>query len=493
VNISSFLWDKTKNKGRDVVRDVPVLGDLLGQESSAEIAAGEQTSALNDARAYQERMYGEAKGHLDPYSDIGRSYMDKLNTGIAEGQFLQDDFSYGGSQPTFNYSGTQPDAFNYSGPSMLSKVAYDGSQPDAFNYQGAGQSGSLDYTGQQGFDTGYTGQQAAGMNYTGQQGFDTGYTGGPNQRSIESYMQDDPSLAWQQEQMEKAINRQGAAKGRWGGGATAREMMRETSGLLSQDYANRFNRASMERAADVGSEQEMYGRSLTGLDLRNLAEKSSYDRSSTAFERANLAEESMYNRAGESLDRRNLAEQNAYDRAGSAFERANLAEQSQYNRASDQYKYDTDRENQAYRRAFDNTTMGNLASEQAFNIAKYEDTSARDFENQSYKRAYDNYKSIYDKEQETYNRALGQYGMQGQNLTNQLNQYTGLANMGLNTAQSLANAAVGQGSSMADLAIQQGNVNAAATMADSNQMGKFLDMLSGGLSFGGPQNNQGAK
>ena len=429
------VGDKVKDVGRDTVRDVPVLGKLFGQESSEEIAARKQTEALDDARGHQERMYGEAKGYLDPYRSMGdevlfgkQNYTTQripigfdFSTGkpkyteiqvpagrggglqdrILGGDFVQDDFSYSGTQPQFSYSGQQPEAFKYGGPSMMSKVAYEGQQVDPFSYSGQGQQGQLDYTGK------------------------------PIDRSIESYMQNDPSLAWQQEQMEKLINRQGAARGRWGGGATAREMMRETAGLLSEDYANRFERGRLERLADVDTEQSVYDRSKYGTEL------------------------------------------------------ANLAEQSMYNRYSDKYGYDADREREAYRRAYDDTTMGNLAAENAYNIAQYEDQSARDYEQTGYNRLYDKYKMDSEREASDFDRAWKQYSASGLNKINELNQLTALANYGPQMSQAMANAALGQGTSLSDLAIQQGNVNAASTMAQGNQFGKLLDMLGKGAEVYG--------
>jgi len=300
--------------GRDAVRDVPVLGPALGQESSAQQAANEQTEALKSAQAFQEKMYGEAKGNLMPYSDLGGMWMNQLSEGIQSGQFLPEEFSYQSQQPQFDYSG-----------------------------------------------------QIQDFSYNGQ----------PVDRSISSYMEEDPSLAWQQEQMERAIDRQGAAQGRWGGGATAREMMRETSGLLSQDYANRFARAQAERGAAVGAEQERYGRGLTSYGLGRQAEQDRYGRS-----------ESAYNRQ--------------------------------------------------------------LAQDQT-----------------------------------AYNRYADQYSQNQQRLQNQLAQYQGLANLGPQMATVLANAAMGQGSALSDLAIQQGIVQSAAKMADSNQLGRLLELASQGASLYG--------
>jgi hypothetical protein len=121
------------------------------------------------------------------------------------------------------------------------------------------------------------------FNYGGQQPNQFNYSGQPVDRSIASYMQDDPSLAWQQEQLQRQIDRSGAQQGRWGGGATMRESMREQQGLLSQDYANRFNRAAMERGADVGAETDRYGRAINQYGLDTQREQQNYQRGLTGY------------------------------------------------------------------------------------------------------------------------------------------------------------------------------------------------------------------
>jgi len=408
-----------------------VYDDVTGV-TAAEDAQEAQTYGIDQARESQERGYQRSSDILDPYRQMGedvlfggRGYKDvqvpemvkgpmgmmvpsgrmttkQVQTGertgglahaIQSGEFMQNDFNYGGQQPdAFSYGGQQPDAFNYGGPSMHSSVDYQGQQPDAFNYQGAGQQGQL------------------------------GYEGSPVDRSIESYMKDDPSLAYQQEQMEKMINRQGAAKGRWGGGATGREMMRETAGLLSQDYGNRFNRAAQERGVAAGAERDMYGRALTDFDL------------------------------------------------------ANQAEQSQYGRSMDQYGLDVDRERDAYGRALTDTQMGNVAAQDAYGRAQYGYESGVDRERDAYGRSVDQYGMDRDREQQAYGRARDEYGIQGQNMQNQLNQYMGLANMGVNASNAMSNAALGQGTKMSDLAIQQGNVNAAASMAKGSPWSNLLEL-----------------
>lgn len=347
-----------------LTKDTPV-GGLMGQESSAEEAGNIQRGALSDAQQFQEAMYQEAKDQLSPYAEMGSTWMGNLERGIQEGQFIPEEFSYKGA-PT-----TTPSLSHYD---PVSGVDYQGQQVDPFSYVGTGQQGALDYQGR------------------------------PVDRSIASYMQSDPSLAWQQEQMEKAINRQGAARGRWGGGATAREMMRETSGLLSQDYANRFARAQAERGAQVGAEQDRYGRSLTDLALQN------------------------------------------------------QAEQAMYGRARDEYGLDTAREQEAYQRALTGSEW------------------ERQAEQERHGRRIQDFQIKKAAEQERYDRAFRGYGMEQERLQNQLAQYQGLANLGPQMAQSMANAALGQGSALSNLAIQQGNVAAAAKMADSNQLGRLLEL-----------------
>jgi hypothetical protein len=223
--------------------------------------AGNQGSG-NLLGQYNE-MIEKGAQYLTPYTEAGAVGLQGLQQGIESGQFLPGEFSYQGQQPGFGYEGQQ-----------LSNL-------------------------------GYGGQALRDLNYQGQ----------PINRSIESYMQEDPGLGWQQEQLQKAIDRAGAAKGRWGGGATAREMQREQAGLLSQDYANRFARAQAERSADVGSEQEMYGRALTGFDIARGAEQSDYQRAIEAANMANLAEQSAYNRALQGYDIDRAIEQESYGRA----------------------------------------------------------------------------------------------------------------------------------------------------------------------------------
>jgi hypothetical protein len=153
------------------------------------------------------------------------------------------------------------------------------------------------------FDVGqfqYSGQQPQGFQYSGQQPDRFDYSGSPVDRSIESYMKDDPSLAWQQEQMEKMLERRAAAKGGFGGGAIEREMLRETAGLLSQDYGNRFNRAQQERMADVGAEKDRYGRDLTGYGLDVQRDQQGYGRDLTGYGLDVAREQQGYGRqAGE--------------------------------------------------------------------------------------------------------------------------------------------------------------------------------------------------
>ena len=402
ANYLEIGWDSVTGGAKDVYDDVTGV-------TAAENTQEAQTQALNQARDYQREMYNESKGYLSPYKTAGDNVMfgeeqfdqegnltgrsGGLMGRVQGGDFLQDDFNYSGGPSDFNYQGTTPNAFKNTGNELQSSVNYQGQQPSEFNYQGAGQQGQM------------------------------GYTGGPVDRSIESYMQNDPSLAWQQEQMEKAINRQGAAKGRWGGGATGREMMRETAGLLSQDYANRFERGRQERQGAVD------------------AETARYDRSSTAFDRLNQAE------------------------------------QSQYDRMSNAYDYGVEREDEAYKRAFTNTGLANVAAQEGYDRDEYSYQTKVDREQQDYDRARTGHDYRRDVEQEKYNRAGDQYDREGNRLTNEYNQLGSLANMGVNASTAMSNAAIGQGSAMSDLAIQQGNVNAAGAASRgtpwSNALGLY--------------------
>lgn len=429
--------------GRDLVRDVPLVGGLLGQESTEEQAIRSQKDASNAAIAAQQEAFNKAQSYLDPYRQMGENvFLGKeqfdsegkslgrsggLSDRIQGGEFLQDKFSYGGEQPNFSYSGQQPDAFKYGGPTMASSVNYSGQQPDAFNYGGAGQQGKLDYQGQQ----------------QGQ----LDYQGGPIDRSIESYMKDDPSLAWQQEQMEKAINRQGAAKGRWGGGATGREMMRETAGLLSQDYGNRFNRASQERLADVGTEIDQYGRSLTGLGLQNQAEQSNYNR------------------------------------AGMALDRSNMAEQSDYLRSTGEYGMGVDREQRGYDRAYTDTNLANQAAQDAYNRQQYGYESGVDRERDAYGRATQQYGFDVNREQNQYGRATDDYARTGANMQNKLNQLTGLANYGPQMSQSMSNAMLGHATNINDMSMNQANAEAAARLSGGNTLTNLLNLGKGGMDI----------
>jgi hypothetical protein len=242
-------------------------------------------------------------------------------------------------------------------------------------------------------------------------------------------MQDDPSLDWQQEQMEKMINRQGAAKGRWGGGATAREMNRETAGLLSQDYANRFSRGRQERDAAVGAERDRYGRSLTGLDIANRAEASDYDR------------------------------------------------------ATSQYGMDVAREQDAYGRSLTDTNLANQAARDMYDQAQYGYQTGVDREADAYGRATDMYDRESAREQGLYGRALKDYEIRGENIQNELNQKTAMANYGPRFATAMSNAALGQGTALSDLSIQQGNVAAASTMAQGTPWGNAFNLGKEGLKM----------
>jgi hypothetical protein len=181
--------DEVIDAGTEVVKDVPVIGEALGLESSAEEAAAEQQAALDEARTYEERMYDEAQGYLSPYSEAGGGHLQALSEGIRGGEFSV---------------------------------------------------GKFDYQGR------------------------------PVERSIESYMgnlEDNPAYQFRLNQGQKAIDRASAAGGRFGGGQTAKELMRFGQGLASQEYGNAFDRASRERQANLGAEQSRYNRAVGGYGL----------------------------------------------------------------------------------------------------------------------------------------------------------------------------------------------------------------------------------
>ena len=407
-------------EGEDFLRDVPLIGKSLGLDSSADLSAQGQTQALEEAKQQQIQGYGTAQGLLSPYEQIGSSAMNTLVGRMSEGHYDPGQFSY---------SGQRPGAFNYQGTGQMGASGYAGGPVGAMNYAG-GPVGAMNY--QDG--------PVDAMNYQGSPVDAMNYQGGPVDRSISSYMEDDPGLAWQQEQLQKQIDRAGAAQGRWGGGATMRESMREQQGLLSQDYGNRFNRAAMERGADVGAEQQQYGRALTANEQARMQEQQQYGRSLTDF---GIARE---------------AEQDAYGRALTANEQARMQEQQQYGRSLTSNEFSRLAEQDAYGRAQTQLDRSNLAEQSA----------------------YDRQRSLYDQslssEQDQYQRALGAYGMEDQRLQNQLAQQAAIANLGPQMSQAMANAAIGQGSALSNLSIQQGNVNAAATMANANQLGQLLQL-----------------
>jgi len=145
------------------------------------------------------------------------------------------------------------------------------------------------------------------MEKQGAGGFDPGqfsYSGQPIDRSIESYMQESQELPWQQEQLQKQIDRAGSAQGRWGGGGTMRESMREQQGLISQDYGKRFDRATQERNAAMGAEQNMYNRALQGHGLESNRMAQDFSRLSGVAgmgERAATSTGGMYSGLGSQL------------------------------------------------------------------------------------------------------------------------------------------------------------------------------------------------
>jgi hypothetical protein len=404
--------------------------DITGVTTARE-AEKIQREALGEAQQFQQQQFEQAQGYLNPYYEAGQSDYNTLRGNILSGAYTPEQFDAGRTGlRSFNYGKQQgerpPALMDYSG-APVSEIGYAGQQPDAFIYGGQGQSGTLDYSG----------TPASQLNYAG----------GPVDKSIESYMKDDPSLAWQQEQMEKMIDRKAASQGRWGGGGTAREMLRETAGLLSQDYGNRFNRAQAERAADVGTERDAYGRSLTQFDIGRQAEQEGYGRALTGLGLKNLAEQSGYDRTVGKYGMDVAREQDAYGRAvtGADFRRA--GEQEMYDRGRTGYQDAVSREQSLYDRALMSNQLGNAM------------------------------------QADRYNRNLTAYGLENERMQNQLSQMQGLGNLGPQMATALGNMAIGQGASMADLAIQQGNAAAASRMAQGSPLSNLLNLAGQGMDI----------
>lgn len=406
---------------RDYVKDPigDVYNDVTGVTTAREAGAAQQ-AALGQAREATEQGYGRAQEALDPYAQAGRGGLDALSTGIQQDQF-------------------RPDAFR--SPNTITQFRDFGQTvgADQFDYQGQPMAGQ-NYQGQPVSQMDYQGQPVSQMDYQGQARRDIGYEGQPVDRSIESYMQDDPGLAWQQEQLQKQIDRAGAAQGRWGGGATARETMREQAGLLAQDYGNRFARAGQERMADVGAEQQRYGRALTGFDVGRQAEQEDYGRAQYGTELERMGEQERFGRAQYGTELGRMAEQERFGRDRMAFEDQRGAEQEDFRRAG---------------LGFDRL---------------------RQAEDDRRQRYVQDYGMLRAGEDAKYGRALGEYGMEQERGINRMNQLMGLTNIGQQAAGGLASAAVGQGTSMADLQIQQGNVAAAQRMAEGSPWSNALDL-----------------
>jgi hypothetical protein len=358
-------------------------------------------------------LIDKGAGYLDPYTQAGTQGLSSLTQGLNDGSFSQGQFQYGGTGPVgqVNYQGQQPGQFNYGGTGPVGQVDYKGQQIDPFDYQG---------------------EQTGKFNYQG----------GPVDRSISSYTENDPGLAWQQEQLQKQIDRAGAAQGRWGGGATMRESMREQQGLLSQDYANRFNRAAMERGADVGAETDRYGRSVNQYGMDTQREQQGYQRQLTGY----------------GLD--NQREQEARRRGEYGTELARVAEQEGYGRDLTGYNQSITAEQEARRRGEYDTELSRMA------------------------------------EQQGYQRDIGQYGVEQQRLADQYNRTAGLAQMGQQAATAQGGMYSGLGSQLLGQQFQQQLANQQISQqnkmqgaADNSAMWSGLGGLVGGglgLFLGGP-------
>ena len=85
------LAGNAADAGRDFARDIPVIGTLTGQESSATQAANQQTDSINDAKTYQEKMYRESRRQLDPYLQMGQTQCSALSikTGRDQAGFIK--------------------------------------------------------------------------------------------------------------------------------------------------------------------------------------------------------------------------------------------------------------------------------------------------------------------------------------------------------------------------------------------------------------------
>lgn len=290
-------------------------------------------------------MIEKGAEQLDPYRQAGLQGLEQLQAG----GFGQDQFQYGGDTAQFQYDGQTP----------------------GFNYQS-------NIPGMQ-----YGGQAVSDIGYQGQQPGQFQYGGSPESRSIQSFMGDitqDPGYQFRLEEGQKAIDRASAASGRFGGGRTAKELMRFGQGLASQEYGAAYGRAGQERDAQMQAEQQQYGRGLTGYGLEAAREQQGYGRAVTGAQFARAGEQDQYGRAltdvglgrdaeqqmyGRALtgDQRALGlEEQAYGRAVGDFERELGAEQLQYGRAVGEYGMEGDRLGQEYGRAQNLAGIGERAA-----------------------------------------------------------------------------------------------------------------------------------
>jgi hypothetical protein len=245
---------------RDIARDVPIVNDALELDSSADIAAAQQEEALGQAQQHERAMFEKAQGYLDPYAQAGGQGFQNLQQGIQSGRYSQDPFSYGQQQPTMS----EQDRLVNSIPAHLR-------QKYAGNVQRTSQeqerlvnsipahlrqkyAGNVQTAPTQPATQGMQGMQTPQFNYQGQEvGSISDYMGS---------MEENPAYQYQMEQMQKGIDRAGAAGGRWGGGQTAKEMMRGMGGIASQSYGDMWNRATQEQQLAQGQEGQRYSRAV---------------------------------------------------------------------------------------------------------------------------------------------------------------------------------------------------------------------------------------
>jgi hypothetical protein len=381
---------------------LPVIDDIYDDVSGnkqAKEALKAQEKSLQSAEKFQREQYQEARGYMEPYATIVtpqdlQNYKENIQLGVyAPGQFIyQDDplgsGNYTGQMAEYNYSGQQPDVLSQSNI-PLTGVQYQGDIPQ-HSYDGTPQVGNI--------------------------------------QSFMSDMEQDPGYQFQLEQGLKAIDRQAAAGGRFGGGVTAQAIADYSQGLASQEYKKMWDRARQEQAIAQGQEGEMQRRAVEEYGLGRGAERDAYDRALTDTEMLNrsIAERRRQREYGyESAVGR---EAEAQRRAQEAYGRESQAEQEQYTRFQDQ---------------------------QALNRAM---------------------------EQEKRRRALEQYSLDEGRREAKYSQMQGLIGMGQQGATNLGNVAIGQGATMADLAVQLGNAQAAAAMAQRSplQMGmEYAPLLFG--------------